>query len=155
MRDTIKISNPEKVVLGQNGSISVSSTVAILAESFFRRSLMVSGCIPEEIYEGVQDMFYAKICSSEIPVATIHADNPTTIQWGKQDPRMKNYYLSVFIDGVEYKVCINFFLNLGSLIKQNSSMGLDIRFVIIFFLLHHSRVNKAQAGGYSNCSERR
>ena len=102
------------ILLGQDSSIIVSPTILSLAKTLFCHSLLVSGCSLSEIHEGVQDLQYAGLCDpSTVPAtaATVHADTPD-IQWGEPDERHQNYYLSVFIDGIEYKVChSDFFKN--------------------------------------------
>ena len=98
-RDGSEERNVEIRVLKHRNKTVVTPTVSDIASGLFYRTLAAAG---DQIEETGLDSF-ANICNPEVPV-TVHAHDPTSIEWGEPVLGFPSYYQNVLIDGTLYSV---------------------------------------------------
>ena len=93
--------NREISILKQHNKPVVTTTVHRIAKGLFLRTLIEAKQSVDESGEDMTDV--ANICLPELPII-VHDENPKSIKWGLPVRGCPNYYRSVYLDGVEYKV---------------------------------------------------
>ncbi|THH12028.1 hypothetical protein EW145_g289 [Phellinidium pouzarii] len=77
----------------------VTATISKIAQGLFYRILAIT----ED--NALENPSLENICVAKDPFV-VHKDDPVKIKWGNQIPGVRDYYQSVYLDGVEYSVIV-------------------------------------------------